>query len=85
MPFTALSPAGWEDSASYWASPDGLMKRMEWANSIANLTSRNRDAEYLAEEMLRPDAHLQRALANAESSHQAITLLLASPVFQWRS
>lgn len=85
MPFTALSPAGWEDSASYWASPDGLMKRMEWANSIANLTSRNRDAEYLAEEILRPDAHLQRALANAESSHQAITLLLASPVFQWRS
>ncbi len=85
MPFTALSPAGWEDSASYWASPNGLMKRMEWANSIANLTSRNRDAEYLAEEILRPDAHLQRALANAESSHQAITLLLASPVFQWRS
>jgi len=85
MPFTALSPAGWEDSASYWGSPDGLMKRMEWANSIANLTSRNSDADYLAEEILSPDAHLQQALANAESSHQAVTLLLASPAFQWRS
>ena len=85
MPFTALSPAGWEDSTSYWASPDALMKRMEWANSIANLTSRNRDAEYLAEEILLPDAHLKQALANTESSHQAITVLLASPAFQWRS
>ena len=58
---------------------------MEWANSIANLTSRNSDADYLAEEILSPDAHLHQALANAESSHQAVTLLLASPAFQWRS
>ncbi len=85
MPFTALSPAGWEDSASYWGSPDGLMKRMEWANSIANLTSRRSDANTLAEEILPADAHLQQALADAESPHQAITLLLASPAFQWRS
>jgi len=84
MPWTAISPAGWEDSASYWGGPDALMKRTEWANTVANLNPHNRAARDLASDILPENTPLDLALARAESPHQAMTLLLASPAFQWR-
>lgn len=83
MPFTALSPAGWPDVAAYWGGADALMKRMEWASALSGLAPRV-DALSLAEAVLAPDAFLARELELADSPQQAITLLLASPVFQWR-
>lgn len=84
MPWTANSPAGWEDSASYWGGPDALMKRTEWANTVANLNPHNLAARELASDILPANTTLDLALARAESPHQAMTLLLGSPMFQWR-
>ncbi|UCH75010.1 MAG: DUF1800 family protein, partial [Rhodospirillales bacterium] len=84
-PYAALSPAGWPDEQQHWVSPDGLMKRIEFADLVAR-TARVRDAAALAGECLgslaSPD--LLRAIGRAESRRQGLALLLASPEFMRR-
>ncbi len=84
-PYAAPSPAGWPDDAQSWASPDGLMKRIEFADLVAR-TLPVRDAAALAGESLgglaTPD--LLRAIGRAESRRQGVALLLASPQFMRR-
>jgi uncharacterized protein (DUF1800 family) len=84
-PYAAPSPAGWPDDRQHWASPDGLMKRIEFADFVAR-TIRMRDAVALAGESLgalaSPD--LLRSIGRAESRRQGLALLLASPQFMRR-
>jgi uncharacterized protein (DUF1800 family) len=84
-PYAAPSPAGWPDDEQHWASPDGLMKRIEFADFVAR-TVRGRDAVALAGTSLgalaAPD--LLRAIGRAESRRQGVALLLASPQFMRR-
>lgn len=83
-PFSAPSPAGWPDAADFWSGPDALLKRIEWVNVLSHQLPAVHDARLLAAELLPPDPLLQQEVSRAESSQQALALLLASPAFQWR-
>lgn len=84
-PFSAPTPQGWPDDAEAWSGPDALMKRIEWANRVAE-----RNAALDARQLLlqglgaRVSAATHRAVARAESPSQAIALALLSPDFQLR-
>lgn len=86
-PYAAPSPAGWPDRAADWAAPDAVYKRIEWATALAERLAPYRpNGAGLAKEMLGGqlgDA-TSSSIAQAESSAQAITLLLSSPEFQRR-
>lgn len=84
-PFTATSPAGWPDDAQHWGGPDALMKRLEFINMVAQAVGPDFDARNIVMHVLPPDNELQTSIRRAESLTQALTLLLASPQFQWRA
>lgn len=83
-PFTAPSPAGWDDTAGAWAGPDAIKKRLEWANRVGREASMRPD-DFL-EAALGPLAGdgLRLAVARAESRAQGLTLALMGPEFQRR-
>ena len=85
-PFSAPSPAGWPDRTEDWASPDAVLKRLDFASTLADRvgsTSRPRErARDVLGERLSPDTAL--AIARAETAEQGLTLLLMSPEFQRR-
>jgi uncharacterized protein (DUF1800 family) len=85
-PFAAPSPAGWPDQAEDWASPDAVLKRLDFASSLAERVGqagRPRErAPLVLGERLSADTAL--AIARAESAEQGLTLLLMSPEFQRR-
>ncbi len=85
-PFSAPSPAGWPDRAEDWASPDAVLKRLDFASTLADRVGaaarpRERAVEILGER-LTPDTAL--AISRAETAEQGLTLLLMSPEFQRR-
>lgn len=80
MPWRAPSPAGYDDVAGIWAGPDALMRRVEFANWVARDAPANEileDAEMAIFKALSSNTRMQ--LARAESSRQALVLLLISP------
>lgn len=82
---TAPAPDGWPDRAEAWASPEAMMRRIEWANGFAARIG-ERDALAIAQATLGP---LLRpvtldAMAHAGSRRDAFTLFLTSPEFQRR-
>jgi uncharacterized protein (DUF1800 family) len=85
-PLMAGSPAGYPDRTSDWASPDAVMRRLEWSIFAAKRARIVGTPEALAEAIfgaeLSPETRF--AVAGAESPHQALTLLLVSPNFMWR-
>jgi uncharacterized protein (DUF1800 family) len=90
QPFwNAPQPNGWSDRASDWATPEGMMRRIDWAYGMsghAAATPGRRDAAELAEATLGPllsDDTLQ-AVHRAGSRRDAMTLLLTAPEFQRR-
>jgi uncharacterized protein (DUF1800 family) len=83
-PFSATSPAGWSDDSEHWGAPDALIKRLEFINMVAQAVGPDFDARDIVAAILPPDNRLQTAIRRAESLTQALTLLLASPQFQWR-
>jgi len=85
-PFRPGSPAGWPDTADAWGGSDALYKRIEWANSIAQLVDGLGDPIQLADRAMGPALgdHTRTAIARAESIQQGITLFLMSPEFQRR-
>ncbi|WP_339858358.1 DUF1800 domain-containing protein [Pseudohongiella acticola] len=85
MPFTAASPAGWPEQAEHWGGPDALIKRVEYINMVAGAVGRDFDARDLVAQILPENADLETAVRRSESKTQALTLLLASPQFQWRA
>ncbi|MES2632113.1 MAG: DUF1800 domain-containing protein [Pseudomonadota bacterium] len=77
------SPAGYDDIAESWAAPDALMRRVEFAQRIAERAGSSVDARTLAPHILPGgiSAGTAMAIARAESSSSALALLLASPEF----
>ncbi|MEO0982976.1 MAG: DUF1800 family protein [Pseudomonadota bacterium] len=84
-PFSAPSPEGWPDDADAWLGPDALMKRVEWANRVAERTS-GVDARDFIDDALGPRAGAStlQAVSRAESGEQALAIALMSPDFQRR-
>ncbi|MES1189740.1 MAG: DUF1800 domain-containing protein [Steroidobacter sp.] len=82
-PYTPGSPAGWPDTASQWDGPDALMKRIEWANQVAQRAGSRFVPVELAQRTLGGalSEHTQLAIDNAADAVQGITLWLASPEF----
>jgi len=87
--WSAPQPNGWPDRASDWATPEAMMRRIDWAYGVSGRVASpdsGRDAAELAEATLGPllsDGTL-RAVHRAGSRRDAITLLLTSPEFQRR-
>ncbi len=85
-PFNASSPAGYDDIAASWASPDAIMKRIEWGHKIALRLPAGTDPMRLAGEAFSStltDTTAQ-GIIRAASGADGVALLLASPEFQRR-
>lgn len=84
-PFAAPSPEGWPDTVADWAGPDALVKRLNWAQAVADRTEAM-DPSAVAVTSLgeRLGERTRLAVARAESRAEAMTLLLMSPEFQRR-
>jgi uncharacterized protein (DUF1800 family) len=79
------SPAGWPDTSADWDGASALLKRIAWADAVAQRLG-DRNARELAPQLLGAalSEDTARAIARAESGVQALTLLLASPEFMRR-
>lgn len=77
------SPAGWPDRSDDWDGSAALMKRIEFANTLAQRVAANRNARELAPQLLGGTltAETAQAVARAETGKQALTLLLTAPEF----
>ncbi len=94
QPFEALgqrslmpgSPAGWPDTSADWDGSSALLKRIAWADVVAQRLGSARSARELAPQLLGGalSAQTATAIARAASGAQALTLLLASPEFMRR-
>jgi uncharacterized protein (DUF1800 family) len=85
-PFDPGSPKGFPDDAMSWAAPDGVVKRMQFAQGFAAQAVQGRDPKELAAEALgaRLTPATATAIARAESRPEGFALLLMSPEFQRR-
>ncbi|MGK7868630.1 DUF1800 domain-containing protein [Falsiroseomonas sp. E2-1-a20] len=83
--WTAPQPNGWSDTAAEWATPEALMRRVDWVFTIAGRIGR-RDPGEVAEAALGPLARAETVaeMRRAGSARDALTLLLASPEFLHR-
>ncbi|NGM18598.1 DUF1800 domain-containing protein [Roseomonas stagni] len=83
--WTAPQPNGWPDTMAEWASPEGLMRRVDWAYNLAGRAPRA-DARAVAETALGPlgKGETATAMARAGSVRDALTLLFGSPEFMQR-
>jgi uncharacterized protein (DUF1800 family) len=94
QPFEALgqrnlqpgSPAGWPDTSADWDGSSSLLKRIAWADSVAQRLGSERSARDIAPRVLGATLsdETARAIAHAASGSQALTLLMASPEFMRR-
>jgi uncharacterized protein (DUF1800 family) len=94
QPFEALgqrslmpgSPAGWPDASADWDGSSALLKRIAWADVVAQRMGDARNARDLAPQLLGATLSddTAKAIARAESGAQALTLLMASPEFMRR-
>lgn len=85
-PLTAPSPAGWPDDAASWATPEAMMRRVEFALAFAGRVRTRREPGDLAEAVL-GDAlsdETGTAIRRAGSRTEALALMLSSPEFQRR-
>ena len=80
------SPAGWPDTSPDWDGSSALLKRIAWADVVAQRMGDARNARDLAPQLLGATLgdETAKAIARAESGSQALTLLLASPEFMRR-
>ena len=85
-PWTPGSPAGWPEQAAFWNGADALMKRIEWAAAVGQRIGNRYDPMRLIRQAFGDtiDEHTRLAVSRAESAEQGLSLLLASPEFQWR-
>lgn len=87
-PYSAPSPAGWPQTASYWLSPQILIERLEWASSVAGRYGIPDDMEAIefGFEILGPlfKPETYRRLQVSYSQTESLALLLSSPEFQRR-
>ena len=85
-PFSPNSPKGWPDDAAEWASPDGIIKRIAWAETAANAMPPAMDPSQAAHDALgaRLSPEAATAIARAETRREGFAVLLMSPEFQRR-
>ncbi|MCC7428592.1 MAG: DUF1800 family protein [Alphaproteobacteria bacterium] len=84
--FAAPSPAGWPDTADAWASPEAIMRRIDWSHALASRLMRGRPPLDMLAETIAPVASAEtvQAIQRAPEARDALTLLFASPEFQRR-
>jgi uncharacterized protein (DUF1800 family) len=80
------SPAGWPDTSADWDGSSALLKRIAWADAVAQRMGDTRNSRELAPQLLGAtlSEETATAVARAASGSQALTLLLASPEFMRR-
>lgn len=86
-PYMPLGPDGWADQQDYWLSPDGIYKRIEWAQLAGRgLAGSIPEPDQFADAVFGDalSAATRTAIARAESPAQGIALLLAAPEFMRR-
>ena len=83
--FDAPFPIGWPDTASEWAGPEAMVRRVDWVYGFAGRPELAEPAA-LGDTVLGPliSPATAAALRGAGSRRDAVTLLLASPEFQRR-
>jgi len=83
--WTPPQPNGWADIASGWMGPEAMMRRIDWAYTLAGTASRT-DVAAAVEAGLGPFARAETvsAMRVAGSTRDALTLLLGSPEFMHR-
>jgi uncharacterized protein (DUF1800 family) len=86
-PYMSPGPDGWTDQQDYWLSPDGVWKRIEWAQLAGralagSITQPDTYADSVFGTTLSADT--RTAIGRAESPAQAVALLLTSPEFMRR-
>lgn len=82
--FRPGSPAGWPDTADQWGGADALYKRIEWADTASRrIRPETTSPAALARDVLGANLgeRTRRAIGNAESAQQGMTLFLVSPEF----
>jgi uncharacterized protein (DUF1800 family) len=84
--FAPGSPAGWPDRSADWDGAAQLLKRLEWAETLAARVGSRSNAATLAPQVLGATltAETRSAILRAQDGPQALTLLLASPEFMRR-
>jgi uncharacterized protein (DUF1800 family) len=85
-PWRAPSPKGWPDTASFWAAPDAILKRVDWSNLAAEVIAQDMAPMAFAQSALGASLSPQTstAISRAGDARQGIVLALMSPEFQRR-
>jgi uncharacterized protein (DUF1800 family) len=83
--WAAPQPDGWGDRASDWVAPEPMMRRIDFAYTLAGRVGEC-DPEALGSVMLGPLMHpaTREVVHRAGSRREAIALLFSSPEFQRR-
>jgi len=84
--FSPGSPAGWPDRADDWDGASALMKRIEFADTVAQRLGGARAVNELGPQLLGAtySEETRSALLHAATDAQALTLLLTAPEFMRR-
>jgi uncharacterized protein (DUF1800 family) len=84
--FAPGSPAGWPDRSDDWDGASALMKRIEFADSVAQRLGGTRTVAELGPQLLGAtySDQTRSALLHAATDAQALTLLLTAPEFMRR-
>lgn len=84
--WTAPQPNGWPDAAADWATPEALMRRVDWAYTLAGRAGSRADTAAVTEAALGPFARAETVaeMRGAGAVRDALTLLFASPEFMHR-
>lgn len=77
------SPAGYDDIADSWISPNALLRRVELSQRLVALLADRADARTLADKLLygAVTRETRTAISHAESTVTSLALLLVSPEF----
>jgi uncharacterized protein (DUF1800 family) len=83
--FAAPAPNGWADRQADWASPEAMMRRIDWVTGFSGRLG-TREPMAIAEACLGPLLRpaTEQAMRHAGSRRDACSLLLSSPEFQRR-
>lgn len=84
--FQPGSPAGWPDGSADWDGPAAVLRRIEFAHTVAQRMAGQRPVLALAQDSLGTSlsAATQTAIARALDARQGMTLWLTSPEFMRR-
>ena len=86
LPFSAPSPAGWDDRAEAWIGVEALLRRVELAHKAAQGLARLVDPRQFLQDVIGPVASNETTLwvSRAPDAIDGIAMILASSEFQRR-